>query len=750
MNPYTPHPNHLPFPYPSQNSNPDPNFLLHPFLPSQPPSKPPQVPPPTTTTTTTPILDLSTTLSTLTNLLSLTHQTLTSLSPQITLSKPQNANFIPCPFNRHHLMPPESLFLHSLNCPVPLFQNPSSPFDYLHYPNTLNPQDPHKDSNFSQLIQDPYETELCFSLDSYYNQFSSHFSYNDCPGAVNLNDLDSSKRMFTLPGVLLIECVNFGVSGESEREGFDKNGFRVLPSELWAIRREIEGWIDHPSVYSYSVFCSILRLDLIKGSDLRSWIIANSPRYGVVIDVYMRDHICVLFRLCLKAIRKEGLSSVSCEMNVKSLKCPILVQVLMWIASQLSVLYGEVNAKCFAIHVLKQCILDAANEVMFQLDSCLKESLRDLDAYESEIKDSKLEELRKGSRECKIIKAVDEGDDGVIFVSQVAAAVAALHESMISTCLAFYVGWLSILLSRKELMMREVNVLNTKLLLSMMAFPRKQLSNQESNKSKTREELLAEERDYKRRRMSYRGKKLKRTTLQVMRDIIDGYMEEIKLAGGIGRFEKGTEEEEMSPNPPSAPDVTVNELRKVNSHSSEATRTTSNHYQKESYPDHNSRSKTSKDVLPQDYEQQGRSNHGHHEKLEYRRSANQDRHGREYSRSPERYRSHVRSHEQSGHQRGRDETKLTRSKDHEKRSSSKSYHDYKSLNSGLESADGMQRDDRKLDVRDRHLRNAYGNRGSNSVARNAFEDRYDPTESYDMHEDDVYTSITFASEDVHD
>jgi U11/U12 small nuclear ribonucleoprotein SNRNP48 len=62
----------------------------------------------------------------------------------------------------------------------------------------------------------------------------------------------------------------------------------------------------------------------------------------------------------------------------------------------------------------------------------------------------------------------------------------------------------------------------------------------------------------------------------------------------------------------------------------------------------------------------------------------------------------------------------------------------------------MQRDDRKLDVRDGHLRNAYGNHGSNSVARNAFEDRYDPTGSYDMHEDDVYTSITYAREDVHD
>ena len=227
------------------------------------------------------------------------------------------------------------------------------------------------------------------------------------------------------------------------------------------------------------------------------------------------------------------------------------------------------------------------------------------------------------------------------------------------------------------------------------------------------------------------------TVSKVMRDIIDGYMEEIKLAGGIGRFEKGTEEEEMSSKPPSAPEVTVNELRKVNSHSSE-----SNHYHKESYPDHNSRSKASKDLLRQYYEQQGRSNHGHHEKLEYQRSANQDRHGRVYSRSPERYRSRAQSHERSGHQRGRDDAKLTRSKDHEKRFSSKSYVDYKSLSSGLESADGMQRDDQKL--------NAYGNHGSNSVALNAFDDRYDPTESHDMHEDDVYTGITYAREEVHD
>nr|VDC73348.1 unnamed protein product [Brassica rapa] len=68
--------------------------------------------------------------------------------------------------------------------------------------------------------------------------------------------------------------------------------------------------------------------------------------------------------------------------------------------------------------------------------------------------------------------------------------------------------------------------------------PRQRLSNQNMNKMKTREELLADERDYKRRRMSYRGKKVKRTPRQVLQDMIKEFTE-VKLAGGIGCFEKG-------------------------------------------------------------------------------------------------------------------------------------------------------------------------------------------------------------------
>ncbi|XP_073297467.1 uncharacterized protein [Primulina huaijiensis] len=68
----------------------------------------------------------------------------------------------------------------------------------------------------------------------------------------------------------------------------------------------------------------------------------------------------------------------------------------------------------------------------------------------------------------------------------------------------------------------------------------------DTNKFKTREELVAEERDYERRRTSYRSKKLKRNTTEVMRDIIGEYMEEIKQAGVIGSMSKTAEEADAS------------------------------------------------------------------------------------------------------------------------------------------------------------------------------------------------------------
>ncbi|KAF2288256.1 hypothetical protein GH714_005319 [Hevea brasiliensis] len=687
-------------------------------------------------------------------------------------------------------MPPESLFRHSLRCPSPLFEDPTSLIDSLHYPKTLNLQNP--DKNFiAQPVEDSNNAELCLSLDGYFNEFGSNFFYKDCPGVVNFNDLDNSNKMFTLPGVLSVECTNFVDSRERDIKSFDKNGLRILPSDLWAIRREVMSWVDYPSTYSYGVFCSNLQLNAIKVSDLRRWVIANSPRYGVVIDVYMRDHVCVLFRLCLNAIRREALSFLGHGMNMKTLSydCPVLGQVLMWIASQLSILYGEMNAKCFAIHIFGQCVLEAANGVLFPWEFDLKERSTELDANDSGLRDVKFGEPLEGSMESKVGKEVDENTDVEgIFVSQVAAAVAALHERSL---LEAKIKKLRMpqQLPRYQRMTQHHYVSkradderkarsNYRAIIEHDGLPSRKSSNQETSKTKTREELLAEERDYKRRRMSYREEVEKdnftvaviikkmpceaceldasiqsHSSHLVMRDIIDEYMEEIKQAGGIGCFEKVAEEEGLPRKPPSTTDIAldVNELRKSSSKSSEAIRSTPNHCQKQLHSDHNIRSTTSRDASLQYSEQRGQGHNRHHEQVEYPRSAGRDSHGRQpYSRSPERHKSHGLLHERSSRYRERDGVELTIIKHHEKRPSCKSnYQNNKSSHSLSDSSNnhGVQKDDEKWAVRDRHLRHLYGDHSSNVLAKNAFEDRYNPAESHDTYEDGVYTGNKYVRQE---
>ena len=75
-----------------------------------------------------------------------------------------------------HHMPPESLFLHSLDCLVPLFQNPLSLFDYLHYPTHLTLNTHIK----IQTFLNQYKTRIKLNSVSLYNKFSSHFFYNEC------------------------------------------------------------------------------------------------------------------------------------------------------------------------------------------------------------------------------------------------------------------------------------------------------------------------------------------------------------------------------------------------------------------------------------------------------------------------------------------------------------------------------------------------------------------------------------------
>lgn len=234
--------------------------------------------------------------------------------------------------------------------------------------------------------------------------------------------------MLTLPGFLSAECANFIHDNAClDDKGFDFETIRFLPSEIWAVRNEVEAWVDCPSSYSFRVLRCMLRLWKSNLLCLRTWVMSNSPKYGVVIDSAMRDHVVLLFRICLKAVIREAIvfsdllfSNKRKDKNV--FDCPVLVEVMTWLGSQLAVLYGKLSGKFFALNMLKQCVLDSALSSSF---FPLMEKAKEL----PELKDGKLEgPIGKGGENERNSLVDDCVESSMIFVSQVAAAVAALYE----------------------------------------------------------------------------------------------------------------------------------------------------------------------------------------------------------------------------------------------------------------------------------------------------------------------------------
>ncbi|KAK1258292.1 hypothetical protein QJS04_geneDACA017252 [Acorus gramineus] len=549
---------------------PHPSFTFLPQLPA--PTNPNPNPPP-------PPPDLPTTISTLHTLLSSAEDTITSISKFFSLKTLEldedEDDSVACPFDPRHRTPPESVFHHSLRChsspPLPL--DLDLLFASLRYWKTLRSQaELARDNRFVGI---PPGSDLCFSINTDYEEnpcFSSGFFYRDCPGVVtfagtSLRDSSTDDRTFVLPATLSGECSNFsdGLGCSPERR------VGILPSELWALRREVGAWADYPVSYSYVVLRVASCLRWARMSGLRRWVILNSLRYGVLIDPAMRDHIFLLLNLCLRVIWREAFCSleVVCGRDLSAgdgfvdpkglrFECPQLVTALVWFTSQMDVLYGESNGKFFVIDMFKQSLFQAGSDVLL---NPLAEKTRawtleevDVGRKSSGDVDSKISNgmILEGSSEHSSIKGKNLCEDEIVgssqvFVSQVAMAVAALHERSFleqqikelhfaqpqpkSQLINNYIT----MKANEERGKRS----NYRAILEHDGLVWQQPRNQGPNTFKTREEQLAAERDYKRRRMSYRGKKVKRTQIDVLRDIIEEHMEEIKQAGGIGCFVKG-------------------------------------------------------------------------------------------------------------------------------------------------------------------------------------------------------------------
>ena len=216
-------------------------------------------------------------------------------------------------------------------------------------------------------------------------------------------------------------------------------------------------------------------------------------------------------------------------------------------------------------------------------------------------------------------------------------------------------------------------------------------------------------------------------------------------AGGIGCF--GAEEEGLLPSEsPVTNDrahaVDADEHRKGTSGISEAARGSPKHYRRRSHYDQHSRSTRFEDYSRNDFEQSRW--HEHRDFLEdSRKRIGKEKHREEnHSGISKRHRSHGRTDERRSYRREHDDAESTRATHYENgsQSSISKYKDYKSSYSVSNSSDDfrVRKDGQKLNSRDRNRRSSHENHTSGSRAQNGFDDRYNPSESDDMYEDDVF------------
>ncbi|XP_072979615.1 U11/U12 small nuclear ribonucleoprotein 48 kDa protein isoform X1 [Typha angustifolia] len=722
------------------------------FLPNPNPSPNP-IPAPSAT-------DLPTAISLLKDLISVAETALKSTADFLSLSSDSTAGFCTCPYDSRHRMPPESLFRHSLLCP-------SAPgaarldlglLETLRYPTSLKPESEIRKETQIFLPPADLDADLCFSLDdAELGDLGSNFFYKDCPGVVTTPEPDISSRTFTLPGFLSIECGNF-IPDHGGGDGDLGGGLiRILPSEFWALRCEVEAWRDFPVSYSYVVLQVALSLNRVEEGDLKKWVLMNSPKNGILIDVAMRDHIYLLLKLCLKAIAREACVFLKLTLNKDGLfdskflrfECPRLVGSLSWFASQLSVLYGEANGKLFALGMLKESIVQAGSRLLlinYGEDGCMPRDGNKVTGEDCDFRDFK----QIGDVEhAKPSKKVSRRQ---VLVSQVAAAVAALHERSLLEekikALRFAQP-----LSKAQLLMEHSHAStrgseergkrsNYRPILEHDGLLPHRVQNQDSGKAKTREELLAEERDYKRRRMSYRGKKVKRNPTQVIRDIIEDHMEEIKQAGGIGCHVKIAED--IAPKPfkynyerDNISDI--HELRDGRYDPFDTVRSSPG-YSKSINAVVSKRDTSENHDMPRSL-WKSRYDHCEHQEEHDRNEPE----GRKIytSRSSISHRSYSHTYEQDTH---KEQNKVTTLRSRHERSDSDSHsrsEDHKSRSS--------------LTPKSYKKGYSYASRGENeekaraceshrseSVTQSAFEDRYNPTGSYDEY-DSSYDSSSVGS-----
>ncbi|KAI5077128.1 hypothetical protein GOP47_0006952 [Adiantum capillus-veneris] len=375
--------------------------------------------------------------------------------------------------------------------------------------------------------------------------------YKDAPGVVQVpvNANDESFKNFKLPDFAMGERWD-----ELTSQSFDTDREvrgTLLPSRYWLVSKEMVEWKVLPKKLTSDQLKAIAGLPLVQQADLKKWLLTHARSYGVTCSRFLADHIVILLVFCLRAIYREAAVLIDSGEKLGLVDCRTLHQTASWLSIQLSSLNGAACSANLVLGFYKYAFRRSAYCSVRSLQRSNLEGVQKVESVKVDGRKSSgagLEQESHNHPRSSSEACTDRSDqsscvgEGVLCLQHLAAAILTLHAQAVHdkfrafdlvTCSPDQRSALHTMVTNKAAEVRSTRA-DYRAVLEHDGLMWQRPQNQDFKTNKTKEELLAEERDYKRRRMSYRGKKVQRTPAEVLRDIIEGHMEDIIAAGGIG------------------------------------------------------------------------------------------------------------------------------------------------------------------------------------------------------------------------
>eukprot|EP00850_Spirogloea_muscicola_P014847 SM000109S14161 [mRNA] locus=s109:287082:290839:+ [translate_table: standard] len=340
---------------------------------------------------------------------------------------------------------------------------------------------------------------------------SSAFFYERAPSAVTVRN-GATLELLARRDAELRDLEARRLQGEDRRsqESAGPGGVVALSAaRLWQADREIAGWQAVPPAYSPTVAAVVVALPRLAISHVEAAVLALAAAW---LPPSAAACFATLVRVALGRVAMEAAAAMPGSGGDRPIPCPVLAKQARWLASHAAALCSLATAGATTLALLQHLLL---RTIALLGDSTEADEL----------------ELCTPTIELPVGEATAEQGSGGIDVAKALTsfyelALAARHrkEGLPDTAAAEWIRSYDQVVEAAEVE-RRLRPATTSTASSIAeAAYQANLAAEKEKRDKSTVERLAEERDYKRRRISYRAKHGLRTATTMMREIIEKQM----------------------------------------------------------------------------------------------------------------------------------------------------------------------------------------------------------------------------------